>query len=66
MRRYERSDIDIVVDSRGELRGLKFCGMLENVVLTLGKRVDMIDLRSIKPGLSIMEDVLRGIVLYER
>ncbi len=61
-----QSDIDLAVDSRGELRGLKFCGVLENVVQALDKQVDMIDLRSIKPGSPIMEDVMRGIVLYER
>jgi hypothetical protein len=35
----ERSDIDLLIESRGELRGLQFYGVLEDVVTTLGKNV---------------------------
>ncbi len=62
----EMSDVDIVVDSRGELRGLHFYGVLESIVEILDKDVDMIDLKNIKPGSPIFEDVMRGVILYER
>ena len=36
----EKSDIDIVIDSRGELHGLDFYSVLEDIVVTLDKDVD--------------------------
>ena len=41
-----RSDIDIMVDSN--LRGLAFYGLLEDVVNTIGKSVDLLDKQQIK------------------
>ncbi|HWQ76672.1 MAG TPA: nucleotidyltransferase domain-containing protein [Syntrophomonas sp.] len=63
----ERSDIDILVESRGELRGLRFYGVLEDVVTTLGKNVDLIEAAEIRDGAAILNDINRqGVVLYER
>jgi predicted nucleotidyltransferase len=62
----ENSDVDIVIDSRGELHGLRFYGVLDGVTEALGKPVDLIDLSEIRPGAPILEDVRRGVVLYER
>jgi predicted nucleotidyltransferase len=62
----DRSDIDIVIDSRGELHGLRFYGVLDGVVNALGKPVDLIELSEIRPGAPILEDVKQGVVLYER
>ncbi|HML37720.1 MAG TPA: nucleotidyltransferase domain-containing protein [Bacillota bacterium] len=63
----ERSDIDILVESRGELHGLRFYGVLEDVVTILGKDVDLIEASEIRDGAAILSDINRqGVVLYER
>ena len=63
----ERSDIDLMIESRGELRGLRFYGVLEDVVTTLGKNVDLIEASEIRDGAAILNDINRqGVVLYER
>ena len=63
----ERSDIDIVIDGRGELRGLGFFGVLEDMTQALNKRVDLIELSEIRSGSPLLEEIRRtGVVLYER
>ena len=63
----ENSDIDIVIDSKGELRGLRFYGVLDDMVEALDKSIDLIDISEIRPGAPIMDDILRqGVILYER
>lgn len=62
----ENSDIDIVIDSRGELHGLRFYSVLDGVVEALNKSVDLIELSEIKPDAHIWEDIRQGVVLYER
>ena len=62
----EMSDVDIVVDSRGELYGLDFYGVLESVVQALDKDVDLIEISEIRPEASMWDDLRRGVVLYER
>jgi predicted nucleotidyltransferase len=63
----DRSDLDIVLDSRGELRGLYFYGVLEDLVTTLDKKVDLFELSEIRPGSPVMDAIERdGVVIYER
>ena len=63
----ENSDIDIVIDSRGELSGLRFYGVLEGIVEVLDKPVDLIEMSEIRPGAPIMDDIQhQGVVVYER
>ena len=63
----ENSDIDIVIDSRGELRGLRFYGVLDGMVEALDRQVDLIEMSEIRPGAPILDDIRRqGVVLYER
>jgi predicted nucleotidyltransferase len=62
----ENSDIDIVIDSRGELHGLRFYQVLDSVVEAIGKPVDLIELSEIKSDSPILEEVKQGMVLYER
>ncbi|MCK9314037.1 MAG: nucleotidyltransferase domain-containing protein, partial [Methanocorpusculum sp.] len=38
------SDIDIVIDSKGELLNLEFYGVLEDITTRLGKRVDLFEI----------------------
>jgi predicted nucleotidyltransferase len=61
----ERSDVDILVDGRGELRGLRFCGVLEDATVALGKTIDMIELSEIRPGSPILNEIAeQGVLLY--
>ena len=63
----EQSDIDIVLDTQGKLRGLEFYGVLEDITEALGKKVDLFELSEIQPHSAIMDEINRqGVVLYER
>lgn len=58
------SDIDILVDSG--LTGLRFFGLLEDVVETLGKEVDLLDVTQIIPDSEVEREIARtGTVIYE-
>lgn len=62
-----KSDIDLVIDSNGILRGLKFFGLLEVLTVTLKKDIDLIDQRDIiKDGQADKEIARTGIVIYEK
>lgn len=59
----EKSDIDILVDSG--LHGLAFYGLLEDVVTSLDKPVDLIDHSEIVPDSEIDNEIKRsGVVIY--
>ena len=61
------SDIDIVIDSRGELLNMNFYGVLEDITTKLGKRVDLFELSELKNNPSIRAAIEQeGIILYER
>jgi len=61
------SDVDIVIDSHGELLNLMFFGVLEDLVERLGKPVDLIERSEIRSPSPIQESILaHGVVLYER
>ena len=61
------SDIDIVIDSKGELRGLDFYGVLEDMVETLNKDVDLFEASEIRQNSSIQNEIIeQGVILYER
>lgn len=57
------SDVDILVDSG--LRGLRFFGLLEDVVTSLGKNVDLIDITQIEKGSDVQKEIEKtGVVIY--
>lgn len=57
------SDVDIVVDSG--LRGLSFYGLLEDVVTSLDKKVDLLDVTQIMPESEIDKEIKRtGVLIY--
>ena len=61
------SDVDIIIDSKGQLRGLKFYGILEDVVSALDKKIDLFEMSEIRPESPIMEEIKQeGVVIYER
>ena len=57
------SDIDIYVDSG--LKGLAFFGLLEDVVESLKKNVDLIDASQVNMTSKVMEEINRtGVIIY--
>ncbi len=57
------SDIDILVDSG--LKGLAFYGLLEDVVTSLGKDVDMIDISQVTPNSDVDNEIRKsGVMIY--
>lgn len=58
------SDVDILVDSG--LRGLAFFGLLEDIVNSLGKQVDLLDVSEIIPESPVDREIRKyGVVIYE-
>ena len=63
----EKSDIDIVIDSRGELLNIHFYGVLEDIVVALDKKVDMFEVCEIRKDSSMHQAIEQeGIVLYDK
>lgn len=60
----EGSDIDLVVS--GNIRGLRFFGLLEDVNNLFVKGVDLIHLSQIQTDSDTYNEVMKGTVLYER
>jgi predicted nucleotidyltransferase len=58
------SDIDLVVD--GNIKGIKFFGLLEDLNNAFVKSVDLIHLSQIDHNSEIYKNVMKGITLYER
>lgn len=57
------SDVDVVVDSG--LRGLSFYGLLEDVVTSLDKKVDLLDITQIVPESEIDREIKKtGVLIY--
>lgn len=63
----ENSDVDLYIDSNGQLKGLDFVGLLELLANTLEVDVDLIDKSHIEEGSRIMQEIEnKGMVIYER
>ena len=63
----DKSDIDIVIDSKGELLNIDFYGVLEDITARLGKRVDLFEITELKNNVAMQAALEReGIVLYDR
>lgn len=59
----QNSDVDILVDSG--LKGLSFFGLLEDVVTTLDKNVDMLDTTQIIPDSLVDREIAEsGVLIY--
>ena len=60
----EQSDVDIFVDSG--LHGLAFFGLLEDVVNSLGKQVDLLDSSEVVPESPVDQEIKKyGVIIYE-
>ena len=61
------SDVDIVIDSNGKIRGIDFFGVLEDITQTLKIPVDLIEASQlVKGGRAQREIADTGVVIYER
>jgi len=62
-----KSDVDIVIDSNGKVRGIDFFGILEDITVCLDKQIDLIERYEIRENSPILRAIeLEGVVLYER
>jgi predicted nucleotidyltransferase len=62
-----KSDIDLCIDTNGELRGLDFVGLLEILVDALGADIDLIDKSHIEPDSLVIQEIEDGgVVIYEK
>ncbi len=61
------SDVDIVIDSKGKIKGIDFFGVLEDLTEALSVPVDLIEASQIIEGGRAQREIAEtGIVIYER
>lgn len=61
------SDIDIAIDSEGQLLNINFYGVLDEVTECLDKRIDLIEIAEIRKDSPIYNVVEQeGVVLYAK
>lgn len=61
------SDIDIIIDSKGKIRGIDFFGVLEDITEALDIPVDLIEVSQIIDGCRMQQEIAKtGVVIYER
>ena len=61
------SDVDILIDSNGKIRGIDFFGVLEDITEALGVPVDLIEASQIIDGGRAQREISEtGVVIYER
>ncbi|MBP3610993.1 MAG: nucleotidyltransferase domain-containing protein [Lachnospiraceae bacterium] len=57
------SDVDLLVST--DVKGLKFYGLVEELRVTLRKRVDVLDMNQLKDNLELTEEIFKdGIKIY--
>lgn len=60
------SDIDLVIDSEGQLLNIKFYGLLEELVEKLDKKIDLFEISEIQKDSGIYNNIQKeGVVVYE-
>lgn len=60
----EGSDIDLVIN--GQIKGLDFLGLLEEVANLFVKQVDLILLSQIEINSDTYIEIMKGMILFER
>lgn len=58
------NDIDLAID--GNIHGLSFFGLLEDVNRLFVKEVDLIYLKEVDKNTPLMAEIKKGIIIYER
>ena len=63
----EQSDIDIIIDSNGKIKGLKYFAIIDMIKEKFNKDVDIIEKTEIDKNSKIEKEIERtGIVVYEK
>ena len=63
----KNSDLDILIDSNGKIKGLKFYAITENIRGKFDKKVDVIDKSEVDKNSKIEKEIEKtGIVVYEK
>ncbi len=63
----EQSDIDIIIDSNGKIKGLKYFAVIDMIKEKFNKDVDVIEKAEIDKNSKIEKEIERtGIVVYEK
>ena len=63
----EQSDIDIIIDSNGKIKGLKYFAIIDMIKEKFNKDVDVIEKTEIDKNSKIEKEIERtGIVVYEK
>ena len=61
------SDIDILIDSKGRIRGIDFFGVRADISEALNIPVDLVEASQVIDGGRIQQEIVKtGIVIYER
>ena len=61
------SDIDIVIDSKGMIKGIDFFGVLEDITEALNVPVDLIEASQIIDGSRVQREIAEtGIAIYDK
>jgi len=61
------SDVDILIDSNGKIRGIDFFGVRADLSEALNIPVDLIDTRQLVEGGRVQKEIAKtGVVIYER
>ena len=61
------SDVDILIDSKGKIKGIDFFGVLEDITNALKMPVDLIEASQIIDGGRAQREIAEtGVVIYER
>ena len=61
------SDIDILIDSNGKIKGLKFYALIDEIKEKFNKEVDVIEKSEIDQGSRIEKEIEKtGVVVYEK
>ncbi len=63
----KKSDIDLLIDSNGKLKGLKFYAIIDIIREKFDKEVDVIERSEIDTDSKIDKEIINtGVVVYER
>ena len=63
----QHSDIDILIDSNGKIKGLKFFAIIDRIREKFEKDVDVIEKSEIEKNSRIEKEIERtGVVIYEK
>ena len=61
------SDVDILIDSKGMIKGIDFFGVLEDITEILQIPVDLVEASQVIAGGEIEREIKKtGVVIYER